>query len=161
MTSECRLSPRGHEASTGVSPWYPSSLQRNPPKHLPSLFELQRIRRSHSSMALRPWPSAKADKSSCHYLITRKYSATPMPGSLVASYRSTSENPRKARQDSPPHRMDSFSTVKDSRPLIPTWLATVHSHPGMARSNSQRSIDEGLDGQEVNRAPELTRYHFA
>ncbi len=33
VTSERCRSPRGHEASTGVSPSYPSFLQRNPPKH--------------------------------------------------------------------------------------------------------------------------------
>ncbi len=35
---EALLSPRGHEASTGVSPSYPLFLRRNPPKHLPSSF---------------------------------------------------------------------------------------------------------------------------
>ncbi len=29
------------EASTGLHPWYPSFLRRNPPKHPPSLFELR------------------------------------------------------------------------------------------------------------------------
>ena len=38
MTSERCHSPRGHEASTGVSPSYPSILRRNPPKHPPSSF---------------------------------------------------------------------------------------------------------------------------
>ena len=30
-----------HEASTGLRPWYPSFLRRNPPKHPPSLSELR------------------------------------------------------------------------------------------------------------------------
>ncbi len=51
-----------NETSTGFHPWYPSFLRRNPPKHPPSLFELRRVRPSHSSMGLRPWSSAKADK---------------------------------------------------------------------------------------------------
>ncbi len=51
-----------HEASTGLRPWYPSFLRRNPPKHPPSLSELRRIPLAHSSMGLRPWCSAKADK---------------------------------------------------------------------------------------------------
>ncbi len=42
----------------GILPY----LRRNPPKHPPSLFELRRVRPSHSSMGLRPWSSAKADK---------------------------------------------------------------------------------------------------
>ncbi len=41
MTSERCQSPRGHEASTGASPSYPSFLRRNPPKHPLSLFELR------------------------------------------------------------------------------------------------------------------------
>ncbi len=51
-----------HEASTGLRPWYPSFLRRNPPKHPPSLSELRRVPLAHSSMGLRPWSSAKADK---------------------------------------------------------------------------------------------------
>ncbi len=73
-----------YEASTGLHPWYPSFLRRNPPKHPSSLAlwsrfsfegsrldrgeystgraELRRVRPSHSSMGLRPWSSAKADK---------------------------------------------------------------------------------------------------
>ena len=52
-----------NEASTGLHPWYPSFLRRNPPKHPPSLFELRRVRHEHSFTGLRPWSSAKADKS--------------------------------------------------------------------------------------------------
>ena len=52
-----------NKASTGLCPWYPSFLRRNPPKHPPSLSELLRVPLAHSSMDLRPWPSAKADKT--------------------------------------------------------------------------------------------------
>ncbi len=56
-------SKRVREASTGLRPWYPSFLRRNPPKHPPSLSELRRVPLAHSSMGLRPWSSAKADKN--------------------------------------------------------------------------------------------------
>ncbi len=52
-----------HEASTGLRPWYPSFLRRNPPKHPPTLSALRRVPLAHSSMDLRPWSSAKADKT--------------------------------------------------------------------------------------------------
>ena len=54
-----------NEASTGLRPWYPSFLRRNPPKHPPSLSELRRVSLAHSSMDLRPWSSAKADNRPC------------------------------------------------------------------------------------------------
>ena len=71
LTSEAQ---KLNEASTGLHPWYPSFLQRNPPKHPPSLFELRRVRPSHSSMGLRPWSSAKADKATGSFPIK-----SPMP----------------------------------------------------------------------------------
>ena len=52
-----------NEASTGLRPWYPSFLRRNPPKHSPLLSELRRVLLAHSSMDLRPWSFAKADKN--------------------------------------------------------------------------------------------------
>jgi len=68
--------PDSNEASTGLRPWYPSFLRRNPPKHPPCLLrrsgrfgcegralsELRRVPLAHSSMDFRPWSFAQADK---------------------------------------------------------------------------------------------------
>ncbi len=85
----CETVSPNNEASTGLRPWYPSFLQRNPPKHLPcllrrsgrfgcegwALFELRpsptvvgygRRRSEGPPFAfvhrLTPWSSAQADK---------------------------------------------------------------------------------------------------
>ena len=89
-----------YEASTGLRPWYPSFLRRNPPKHPPSLSELRRVRPPHSSTALRPWSSAKADKILIGFGLPRSQAQKrrPAPGRKTEPSRLRGRE-RKGRQD--------------------------------------------------------------